>query len=44
MLTIDWPLTIGICLIFAVALIPVNRIGRRLRRLATQHPGRGRRR
>ena len=35
MLTIDWQLTIGICLIFAIALIPVNRIGRRLRRLAT---------
>ena len=38
MLTIDWQLTIGICLIFAIALIPVNRIGRRLRRLATRAP------
>ncbi|MFO1209298.1 MAG: ABC transporter ATP-binding protein [Amaricoccus sp.] len=34
MLSIDWQLTIGISLIFALALIPVNRIGRRLRRLA----------
>ncbi|MFO1141808.1 MAG: ABC transporter ATP-binding protein [Amaricoccus sp.] len=34
MLSIDWKLTIGISLIFAFALIPVNRIGRRLRRLA----------
>ena len=33
MLTIDWQLTIGICLVFALALVPVNRIGRRLRRL-----------
>jgi subfamily B ATP-binding cassette protein MsbA len=36
LLSIDWPLTIGICLVFAVALVPVNRIGRRLRRLATR--------
>ncbi len=34
LLTIDWQLTIIICLIFGVALVPVNRIGRRLRRLA----------
>jgi subfamily B ATP-binding cassette protein MsbA len=34
MLTIDWRLTIGMCLVFAAALIPVNRIGRRLRRLS----------
>lgn len=34
MLGIDWPLTIGLCAIFALALIPVNRIGRRLRKLA----------
>lgn len=34
LLTIDWQLTIAICLIFGIALIPVNRIGRRLRRLA----------
>ncbi len=34
MMTIDWTLTVGICLVFALALIPVNRIGRRLRRLA----------
>jgi ATP-binding cassette, subfamily B, bacterial MsbA len=34
MLTIDWQLTLGICLVFAAALIPVNRIGRRLRKLA----------
>ncbi len=34
MLTIDWQLTLGICAIFALALIPVNRIGRRLRKLA----------
>jgi subfamily B ATP-binding cassette protein MsbA len=36
LLSIDWPLTVGICLVFAVALVPVNRIGRRLRRLATR--------
>ena len=35
MLSIDWALTIGICAIFALALVPVNRIGRRLRRLAS---------
>ena len=34
LLTIDWTLTLGICAIFALALVPVNRIGRRLRRLA----------
>jgi subfamily B ATP-binding cassette protein MsbA len=34
MLTMDWALTLGICAIFAVALIPVNRIGARLRGLA----------
>ncbi len=34
MLGIDWPLTLGLCAIFALALIPVNRIGRRLRKLA----------
>ena len=36
LLTIDWPLTLGICAVFALALVPVNRIGRRLRRLATR--------
>jgi subfamily B ATP-binding cassette protein MsbA len=36
LLSIDWALTIGICLVFAIALVPVNRIGRRLRRLATR--------
>lgn len=34
LLSIDWQLTIAICLIFGIALIPVNRIGRRLRGLA----------
>jgi subfamily B ATP-binding cassette protein MsbA len=34
LLTIDWALTIGICLVFGLALIPVNRIGRRLRKLS----------
>jgi ATP-binding cassette, subfamily B, bacterial MsbA len=34
LLSIDWGLTIGICSVFALALVPVNRIGRRLRRLA----------
>ena len=34
LLTIDWPLTIGVCAVFAFALVPVNRIGRRLRRLS----------
>jgi subfamily B ATP-binding cassette protein MsbA len=34
LLGIDWPLTIGIALVFALALVPVNRIGRRLRVLA----------
>ena len=34
LLSIDWPLTIGVCAVFALALVPVNRIGRRLRRLA----------
>ena len=34
LLSIDWPLTLGICAVFALALVPVNRIGRRLRRLA----------
>ncbi|MBB5223468.1 subfamily B ATP-binding cassette protein MsbA [Amaricoccus macauensis] len=34
LLTIDWQLTIAICLIFGIALVPVNRIGRRLRGLA----------
>ena len=34
LLTIDWPLTVGVCAVFALALVPVNRIGRRLRRLA----------
>ena len=42
MMTIDWPLTVGICLVFALALVPVNRIGRRLRRARQDHPGRGR--
>lgn len=34
LLSIDWPLTLAICAIFGAALIPVNRIGRRLRGLA----------
>ena len=34
MLTIDWPLTLGMCVVFAAALVPVNRIGLRLRRLS----------
>lgn len=34
LLSIDWTLTIAVCAIFALALVPVNRIGRRLRRLA----------
>ncbi len=34
MLSIDWALTLGICAIFALALVPVNRIGTRLRGLA----------
>jgi len=34
LLGIDWPLTIGIALVFTLALVPVNRIGRRLRGLA----------
>lgn len=34
LLGIDWPLTLGIALVFAFALVPVNRIGRRLRKLA----------
>jgi len=34
MLTIDWQLTVGICFVLALALVPINRIGRRLRRLA----------
>jgi ATP-binding cassette, subfamily B, bacterial MsbA len=34
LLSIDWQLTIAVCMIFGIALIPVNRIGRRLRRLA----------
>lgn len=34
MLSMDWALTLGICAIFGIALIPVNRIGRRLRGLA----------
>jgi ATP-binding cassette, subfamily B, bacterial MsbA len=34
LLSIDGPLTLGICAVFGLALIPVNRIGRRLRRLA----------
>ncbi len=36
LLGIDWPLTIGIALIFGLALVPVNRIGRRLRSLASR--------
>jgi subfamily B ATP-binding cassette protein MsbA len=36
MLSIDWQLTLGICAIFALALVPVNRIGTRLRRLSTR--------
>jgi len=34
LLGIDWQLTIGIALVFAIALVPVNRIGTRLRKLA----------
>ncbi len=34
MLNIDWELTLGICAVFGLALVPVNRIGRRLRRLS----------
>jgi subfamily B ATP-binding cassette protein MsbA len=34
MLSIDWPLTLGIVFVFGLALVPVNRIGRRLRSLA----------
>jgi len=34
MLTIDWPLTLAMCGIFALALVPINVIGRRLRRLS----------
>ncbi len=34
LLGIDWPLTLGIALVFAIALVPVNRIGRRLRVLS----------
>ena len=41
MLSIDWPLTLGICAVFALALVPVNRIGRRLRAARQAHPGRG---
>jgi subfamily B ATP-binding cassette protein MsbA len=34
MLSIDWAITIGMLAIFAVALVPVNVIGRRLRKLS----------
>lgn len=34
LLSIDWPLTLGVCAIFGLALVPVNRIGLRLRRLS----------
>ncbi len=34
MLSIDWAITLGMVAIFAVALIPVNVIGRRLRKLS----------
>jgi ATP-binding cassette, subfamily B, bacterial MsbA len=34
MLTIDWPLTIGLILIFFLALAPVNVIGRKLKNLS----------
>ena len=33
MLSIDWPLTLGMCAVFTAALVPVNRIGVRLRAL-----------
>ena len=41
---IDWALTLGICAIFAVALVPVNRIGRAAAPARQAHPGRGRQR
>jgi ATP-binding cassette, subfamily B, bacterial MsbA len=34
MLTIDWPLTILVLVVFSIALVPINIIGRRLRKLA----------
>ncbi len=34
MLTIDWPLTLGMIVIFALALAPVNVIGRKLKNLS----------
>jgi subfamily B ATP-binding cassette protein MsbA len=34
MLSIDWAITLGMVAIFAVALVPVNVIGRRLRKLS----------
>jgi subfamily B ATP-binding cassette protein MsbA len=34
MLTIDWPLTLGMIAVFALALIPVNMIGARLKKLS----------
>ena len=34
MLTIDWPLTLGMLGVFALALVPVTIIGQRLRRLS----------
>jgi subfamily B ATP-binding cassette protein MsbA len=34
MLTIDWPLTLGMLAVFALALVPVTVIGQRLRRLS----------
>jgi subfamily B ATP-binding cassette protein MsbA len=34
LLTIDWRLTVGIIAIFSIALVPVNIIGRRLRKLS----------
>ena len=36
MLSIDWVLTIGMVLIFSLALVPVNIIGRHLRRISTK--------
>ena len=34
MISIDWQLTLGVCTIFAVALVPVNLIGNRLRKIS----------
>ena len=36
MLTIDWSLTLLVLVIFSLALVPVNMIGRKLRRIANR--------